>query len=99
MPPGQTWFSKIEFLATDTIIFSKQDHVSVISCQGGPLIAQSSGRLDVRRVDELTRVARRNLSKRRTEAFTLVPRVYRAACDELSRVVSRFVTALYGALS
>jgi len=45
---AQAWFSKIEFLVTDTIIFSKQDHVSIISRQGGPLIAQRSGRLDVK---------------------------------------------------
>jgi len=45
---AQTWFSKIELLVTDTIIFSKQDHVSIISRQGGPLIAQRSGRLDVK---------------------------------------------------
>ena len=44
MPLAQTWFSKIEFPATNTKIFSKLDQVSVISCQGGPPIAQSSER-------------------------------------------------------
>ena len=44
MPLAQTWVLKIEFLATDTMVFSKKDHVSLISRQGGPLIAKSSGR-------------------------------------------------------
>ena len=44
MPLAQTWFSKIESLATHTMVFSKQDHVSVISRQGRPPIVQSSGR-------------------------------------------------------
>jgi len=44
MPLVQTRFLKIAFLAMDSIVFSKQDHVSVISLQGTPLIAQRSGR-------------------------------------------------------
>ena len=44
MPLAQTWFLKIEFLAMGTMVFSKHDDVSVISRQGGPLIAQRSGR-------------------------------------------------------